>query len=301
MGCRAADGTLWFPTARGVAVLDPSKLHPNPVAPNVVVEEVVVDGETVDLHRPVALAPGTELPVPPHRAELRLPREGPVPVPARRLGRRVVEAGEPPDGLVHERPRGRHVFRVTACNEDGVWSEAEGLGPLPPAPAPRDLVVPGSRARRSPRVGVGAHRARTWRLEGPPGRAPGPRRRETRSVVEANEQLEQANALLEEAQAKLASLVRSPRAVEDVARWAAETATEIARTIEVDSVDVWVFENGALSSAALRRLPARPDALPAEEERRLPRAAARARPPDAHADHRGERDAPGRPRDLPEA
>jgi hypothetical protein len=41
---RAANGTLWFATVRGAAVLDPSKHPPRAAPPNVVVEDARVDG-----------------------------------------------------------------------------------------------------------------------------------------------------------------------------------------------------------------------------------------------------------------
>ena len=44
-GFRAADGRLWFPTARGLAVVTPAAVRPNPVPPPVWVEEILVDGQ----------------------------------------------------------------------------------------------------------------------------------------------------------------------------------------------------------------------------------------------------------------
>ena len=58
-GWRTADGRLWFPTTRGLAVLDPNapKRQPAPVAVQLV--EVTANAEPVDFARPSELAPGT--------------------------------------------------------------------------------------------------------------------------------------------------------------------------------------------------------------------------------------------------
>lgn len=44
-GCKTRDGRLWFPTMRGVAVVDPTRIPVNEVPPQVLIEELVVDDE----------------------------------------------------------------------------------------------------------------------------------------------------------------------------------------------------------------------------------------------------------------
>jgi PAS domain S-box-containing protein len=44
-GFRAADGTLWFPTTRGLVAVDPKRIRANYARPHVVIEEVVANGE----------------------------------------------------------------------------------------------------------------------------------------------------------------------------------------------------------------------------------------------------------------
>ncbi|MBI4663152.1 MAG: hypothetical protein HY735_30460 [Verrucomicrobia bacterium] len=46
-GCKARDGRLWFPTAKGVVVFDPQSLPENRIPPPVVIEQVIVDDEVV--------------------------------------------------------------------------------------------------------------------------------------------------------------------------------------------------------------------------------------------------------------
>jgi ligand-binding sensor domain-containing protein/signal transduction histidine kinase len=45
--CKARDGRLWFPTTKGVVVVDPRTLTGNDVPPPVVIEQVIADGEVI--------------------------------------------------------------------------------------------------------------------------------------------------------------------------------------------------------------------------------------------------------------
>lgn len=45
--CRTRDGRLWFPTTKGVVVVDPRSLNHNDAPPPVVIERVVADRETI--------------------------------------------------------------------------------------------------------------------------------------------------------------------------------------------------------------------------------------------------------------
>jgi signal transduction histidine kinase len=58
-GERAADGKLWFPTSRGLAVLDPNARNRDELAPLVNFVEVVADNHRqVDFSQPVRIPPG---------------------------------------------------------------------------------------------------------------------------------------------------------------------------------------------------------------------------------------------------
>ncbi len=46
-GCKDSCGRIWFPTARGVAMVDPRTIRRNEVPPPVVVEQVVADDEVI--------------------------------------------------------------------------------------------------------------------------------------------------------------------------------------------------------------------------------------------------------------
>lgn len=121
---KAPDGTLWFATRRGVASVNPARLRHNPVPPPVVVERIVADGEDVPPGPETAIAPGrnkfdihyTALSLlSPERVLFRYRLDG--------YDAGWIEAG--PQRVAHytKLPPGRYLFRVTACNNDGVWNE----------------------------------------------------------------------------------------------------------------------------------------------------------------------------------
>jgi PAS domain S-box-containing protein len=58
MGWRARDGKLYFPTMKGLSVLDPARLDATRSPPNVVMERVVVDHKSFNPQRPIKLPPG---------------------------------------------------------------------------------------------------------------------------------------------------------------------------------------------------------------------------------------------------
>lgn len=124
-GQRTRDGRLWFPTMRGVSVVDPSKLLFNKLAPPVLVERVVVNGAALDADEPVVLPPGR------NRVEIHytgLSFVAPSKVKFRYLldgfESTWVDADIRRVAYYTNIPPGRYRFRVTACNNDGVWNES---------------------------------------------------------------------------------------------------------------------------------------------------------------------------------
>ena len=57
-GTQTADGRLWFPTSRGLAVVDPNQRPPELDATVVHLLDVTVDGRSVALNKPAVLPPG---------------------------------------------------------------------------------------------------------------------------------------------------------------------------------------------------------------------------------------------------
>jgi signal transduction histidine kinase/ligand-binding sensor domain-containing protein len=127
-GCQSADGQLWFPTTKGLVTLDPKKVRVNPVPPPVVIEGLVVD------ERPTALtqAGSSPLQIPPgrHRFEFRYtglsfaaPEKVHFKYRLQGLETDWVQAGTRRSANYSYIPPGHYCFSVSACNNDGVWSQ----------------------------------------------------------------------------------------------------------------------------------------------------------------------------------
>lgn len=123
-GWKARDGRLWFPTTKGVAVIDPQHLPHNQFAPPVVIEEVALNGKTVVPSPTLEIGPDI------NSVEIRYSALSYVAPELVRFKYRL--EGLDPDWLplTSERiarythlPAGRFQFRVAACNNDGVWNE----------------------------------------------------------------------------------------------------------------------------------------------------------------------------------
>jgi signal transduction histidine kinase len=129
--CRAADGTLWFPTIAGLVSIDPAQIQIQTNALPVLIESVLIEGQEQGADGPhgqppqsVVVPPGKEL------LEIRyacLNLDDPQQVRfrcwmdgydnGRDAGqRRAVQYSKLPPGTYH--------FQVTARNEDGVWNPA---------------------------------------------------------------------------------------------------------------------------------------------------------------------------------
>ena len=119
---RARDGRLWYPTANGVAIVDPRLLRPGAPPPPVVLQQVVVDGAPVSREEAVVLAPGAR------RFEIGF--AAPLPSGAARLSYRYRLVGFDDGWNVTRRrfadytslPPGRYVFEVAAVGDAGLRS-----------------------------------------------------------------------------------------------------------------------------------------------------------------------------------
>jgi signal transduction histidine kinase/ligand-binding sensor domain-containing protein len=120
-GWKARDGSLWFPTIKGVVRIDPDDL--NPLPPPVHIERVLVGKTPADTRRPVEVRPGrgdleihyTGLSLAaPEKVRFRYKLEG--------YDADWVDAGGRRVAYYTSAPPGRYVFRVVASNNDGVWS-----------------------------------------------------------------------------------------------------------------------------------------------------------------------------------
>ncbi len=132
-GCQTPDGRLWFPTTKGLAVIDPANVTLNPLPPPVVIEDVTVDDETIAISPPGdASSPPLPLKIPPgkDRFEFRYAGLSMVAPDKVRFKYRLeglesdwVEAGTRHVAYYSYLKPGDYQFRVAACNNDGVWNE----------------------------------------------------------------------------------------------------------------------------------------------------------------------------------
>lgn len=126
VGWRAAGGSLLFATRRGVLAIDSRRAIPNAVPPPVHVARVFVDRHAVETDAPVRLPPGAR--------SLAIDYTAPSFVQADRMLFRYKLEGHDADWIdaasrraafYGSLPPGNYVFRVSAGNSDGVWSETD--------------------------------------------------------------------------------------------------------------------------------------------------------------------------------
>jgi ligand-binding sensor domain-containing protein/signal transduction histidine kinase len=143
---RGTDGTLLFAMANSVALVQPAEVRINPLPPTLVLEQVRLDEALVWPARSAAVISAASLPAEsaaplaplkagPERADLEFRYTGlSLGSPLRvRFKYRLEgleadwnEAGSERKAVYRHVPPGDYVFRVAACNSDGIWNE-QGL------------------------------------------------------------------------------------------------------------------------------------------------------------------------------
>ncbi len=123
-GIKDSSGKLWFPTTKGIVVIDPDHVPVNEFVPPVAVERFLVDGADVDLRSPIVLAPGSR------RFEMRytgLSLQAAEKVQFRYrldgLDHDWIDVSTRREAFYNNLRPGRYVFHVTACNNDGLWNK----------------------------------------------------------------------------------------------------------------------------------------------------------------------------------
>ncbi len=125
---KSRNGKLWFPTVKGLAVVEPGRFAVNNQPVPVIIQSVIADGKSVPLRPLVRLTPGRK------RLEFHfaaLSFAAPEKIRFRfRLGGfedNWVEAGAHRIAVYTNLPPGQYVFRVTASNSDGIWNKDDTL------------------------------------------------------------------------------------------------------------------------------------------------------------------------------
>ena len=121
----AVDGKLWVATVQGLAMLDLGHLSFHSAKPAIFVEEVTVGRERHPAGRELVVPPGT------HHVELRFDSISLAWPEKIRFQYRMddvdpgwLQADNSLTAVYTTIPVGRHVFRIRACNSDGVWDHA---------------------------------------------------------------------------------------------------------------------------------------------------------------------------------
>lgn len=122
-GARSRDGRLWFPTIKGVVVIDPNKLNDQP--PNVLIEAVSVDEKIQPAGAAIEMKPGQEnLEIQFSALSWNRPQQIRFKYQLVGLDTGWVEAGTRRTAYYPHIASGNYTFRVIADNGEGVWSEA---------------------------------------------------------------------------------------------------------------------------------------------------------------------------------
>jgi signal transduction histidine kinase/ligand-binding sensor domain-containing protein len=122
-GWKSRDGKLWFPTARGIVMIDPDRIATNNLAPPVTIERVLVDRNAVTPLGEVQLRPGQN--------DLEIDYAGLSLVASENVRFRYrldgldaswIDVGTRRAAYYSHVPPGRYSFTVIASNSDGVWN-----------------------------------------------------------------------------------------------------------------------------------------------------------------------------------
>ncbi|HKO62026.1 MAG TPA: two-component regulator propeller domain-containing protein [Pyrinomonadaceae bacterium] len=123
-GWKASDGKLWFPTIKGVAMIDPDRIKINSQPPPVVIEQISIDDESI------APRPGIELPAGTTRFDLYYTAPSFTAPAGVRFKYKLegfdkdwIDSGTRRIAYYTNLRPGAYTFRVIASNNDGIWNE----------------------------------------------------------------------------------------------------------------------------------------------------------------------------------
>ncbi len=137
-GCRSQDGRLWFPTTKGLIVVDPKAVKDgNRLPPPVLIESVLADRRSVTSEE-TTISPATlafsssrQLTISPGSGELEIhytalsfiaPEKNRFKYKLEGADREWRDVGNRRTAYYNNLKPGTYVFHVNACNNDGVWS-----------------------------------------------------------------------------------------------------------------------------------------------------------------------------------
>jgi len=123
-GWKTQDGRLWFPTLKGVAVVDPAHLWTDKRPPRVIVEKVLIDGMPISAPRNFRAKAGRrKLEIRYTALSFAAPRKVRFKFQLLGFDAGWVDAGGRRTAYYTNLPPGHYRFRVIACNGEGVWNQ----------------------------------------------------------------------------------------------------------------------------------------------------------------------------------
>ncbi len=124
--CKSRDGKLWIPTYEGLLRVEPGNFNINRTAVSVVLEQFIVDGEFAAFLPNIRMEPGKEKFEfhytalsfsAPEKIRFLYKLEG--------YDKEWVDSGSRRTAYYTHIPPGPYRFRVKACNDNGVWNQAD--------------------------------------------------------------------------------------------------------------------------------------------------------------------------------
>jgi ligand-binding sensor domain-containing protein/signal transduction histidine kinase len=134
-GFKSSNGWLWFPTIKGLVMVNPERVSRNSLPPTVVIEDVIVDGtpilETRE-HGATSVASSVKTSIPPGNQRIEFqytalsfsaPNGVHFKYRLQGLEKDWEDAGTKRAAVYSHVPPGSYDFHVMACNVEGVWNE----------------------------------------------------------------------------------------------------------------------------------------------------------------------------------
>ncbi len=122
-GCRTLDGLIWFPSSKGLIMIDPAHVSSNPKPPVVSIDRVRINGREYQPDREPVLQPGPgNLEFDYSALDYQAPQKIKYRYKLAGFDSDWVDAGSRREAFYTNLKPGRYRFQVEACNPDGIWN-----------------------------------------------------------------------------------------------------------------------------------------------------------------------------------
>ena len=121
---KGRDGTIWYPTLKGVAWINPASIKKNTVSPPVAIESILVDRSTGTSVAGSVIVPPGSMDLEFHYTSLSFsaPEKSVFKYMLQGFDKEWIEAGTRRSTYYTNVPPGEYTFRVLAANNDGIWN-----------------------------------------------------------------------------------------------------------------------------------------------------------------------------------